>query len=184
MWGLDHKEGWIPKNWHFQTVLLDKTLESPLNNKEIKPVNPKGNQPWIFIWRTDAEAEAPIFWPLDAKSGLIRKDPNAGKDWRQEKRMTEGEMAGWHCRLDGHEFAKAPGTGDRQGSQVCCSPWGHKELDMTEQLKNRIRGWQDQPETYRIWVSRSAAPPGLRSPVHQVVQAQEPPEGFPPLPHF
>ena len=108
VWELDHKEGWAPKNWCLQTVVLEKTLESPLDCKEIKPVNPTGNQSWIFIGRTDAEA--PILWPPDGKGWLIRKGPDAGKDWRQEEKgMTEDEMVGWHQRLDGHEFAQAPG---------------------------------------------------------------------------
>ena len=115
------------------TVVLEKTLESPLDCKEIQPVHPKGNQFWIFIGRTDVEAETPILWPLDAKSWLIWKDPDAGKDWRQEEKgTTEDEMAGWHHRLDGHESEQAPGVGDGQGSLECCSPWGRKELDMTE----------------------------------------------------
>ena len=99
MWELYHKEGWVPKNWCFWTVVLEKTLKSPLDCKEIKPVHPKGDQSWVFIGRTDAEAEAPIFWPPDAKSQLIRKDPDAGKDWWQEKGMTEDEMVGWHHQL-------------------------------------------------------------------------------------
>ena len=134
MWELDHKEGWVPKNWSFWTVVLEKTLESPLDSKEIKQVNPKGNQLWIFIGRTDAEAEAPILWPTDAKSWLIRKDPDAGKDWRQEKGTTEDEMAGWHHQLNAHEFAHTPGDGEGQGILVCCSPC--KESDMTEPLKD------------------------------------------------
>ena len=102
---LDHKEGWAPKNWCFWIVVLEKTLESPLDSKEIKPVHPKGNQPWIFTGRTDAEAEAPILWPPDVKSWLIRKDPDAGKDWRQkEKRVAEEETVRKHYRLNGHEF--------------------------------------------------------------------------------
>ena len=128
MWDLDHKEGWVPKNGWFWTVVLEKTLESPLGNKEIKPVNPKGNQPWTFIGRTDAEAEVPIFWPLDGKSWLIRKDPDAGKDWRQEKGTTEDEMVGWHHRLNGHEFEQTLGGGEGWGNLACCSPWGCKEL--------------------------------------------------------
>ena len=103
MWQLDHKEGWVPKKWCFQTVVLEKTLESPLVSKEIKPVSPKGNQHWIFIGRTDAQAEAPIFWPPDSKSWLIGKDSHAGKDRRQEKKATEDEMVGWHHRLNRHE---------------------------------------------------------------------------------
>ena len=103
--------------------MLEKTLESPMDFKEIKPVNPKGNQPWIFIGRTDAEAEAPIHWPPDAKNWLIGKDSDAGKDLRQEEEgMTEDEMVGWHHRLDEHEFEQAPGVGDGQGSLVCFSP--------------------------------------------------------------
>ena len=134
MWKLDHKENWGPKNWCFWTVVLEKTLESPLDCKEIKPVHPKGNQSWMFMGRTDAEVETLILWPYDAKSWLIGKDPDAGKDQRQEKGMTEDEMVGWHHRLDGHEFEQAPGVGDGQGSLACLSPWDHKELDMAEQL--------------------------------------------------
>ena len=110
MWELDHTESWVPKNWCFWTVVLEKTLESPLDYKEIRPVNRKGNQPWIFVGKTDAEAEAPILWPPDAKNWLIGKDPDAGKDWRQEEKgMTEDEMIEWHHRLDGHEFEQALG---------------------------------------------------------------------------
>ena len=130
-----HKECWVPKNCWFWTVVLEKTLESSLDHMEIKPVNSKGDQFWIFIGRTDAEAETPILWPPDGKSWLIRKDPDAGKDWRwEEKGTTEDEMVGWHHQLDGHEFEQALGVGDGQGSLVCCSPWGLKELDTTEQL--------------------------------------------------
>ena len=137
MWELDHKQGWVPKNWCFQTVVLEKTLESPLESKEIKPVNAKGNQPWIFIRRTDAEAETPVLWPPDVKSRFIRKDPDAGKDWRQEEKgTTENEMVVWHHWLNGHEFEQAPGDGEGQGSLVCCSPWDCKELDTAEWLNN------------------------------------------------
>ena len=108
-------------------MVLEKTLESLLDCKEIKLVNPKGNQSWIFIGRTDVEAETPILWPPDAKNWLIWKDPDAGKDWRQEeKEMTEDEMVGWHHQLNGHEFEQAPGAGDGQGGLTCCSPWGHR----------------------------------------------------------
>ena len=117
------------------TVVLEKTLESPLDCKEIQPVHPKVGQSWIVIGRTDAEAEAPILRPFDAKNWLIGKDPDAGKDWRQEEKgTTKDEMVGWHHQLDGHEFEQAPGIGDGQGSQACCSPWGCKESDMTELL--------------------------------------------------
>ena len=109
MWELDYKEVWTPNNWCFQTVVLEKPLENPLDSKEIKPVNPKGSQPWMFIGRTDAEAEAPVLWPPDAKSWLIGKDPDAVKDWGQEEKgMTEGEMVGWDHWLNGHEFEQTP----------------------------------------------------------------------------
>ena len=134
MWELDYKESWAPKYWWFWTVVLEKTLESPLDWKEIQPVHPKGNQSWIFIGRTDAEAEIPILWPPDANNWLIWKVPDAGKDWMREKGTTKDEMVGWHHRLDGREFEQAPGAGDGQGGLVCCSPWGHKELDVTEWL--------------------------------------------------
>ena len=139
MWQLDHKEGWVPKNRYFWTIVLEKTLESPLDCKEIKPVNPKGNQSWIFIRRTDAEAEAPILWPPDGKSWLIRKDPDNGKDWRL-KGMTEDKIVGWHHQLNGHEFEQSPGDGEGQESMACCSPWGLKVLDRIEQdsVNNRI----------------------------------------------
>ena len=138
-------ESWIIKKAEcqrsdaFELAVLEKTFESPLDYKEIKPVNPKGNQSWIFTGMTDAKAEAPILWPPDAKSWLIRKYSDAGKDWRQEEKgMTEDETVGWHHWLNGHEFEQAPGDGEGQGSLVCCSPWRHKELNMTEWPNNRI----------------------------------------------
>ena len=125
MWKLDHKKGWALKSWCFWTAVLEKILESPLDCQEIKPVNPKGNQSWIFTGRTDAGAEASILWPPDAKNWLIWNDPDAGKDWRQEEKGTiEDEMVGWHHWLNGHEFKQAPGVGGGQGSLACCSPWG------------------------------------------------------------
>ena len=128
-------ESWALKNWCFWTVMLEKTLESPLDSKGIKPVSPKGNQSWIFIGRTDAEAETPKLWPPDTKNWLTGKDPDAGKGWKLvEKGMTEDGMVGWHHWLDGHEFEQAPGVGDGQGSLACCSLWGCKESDMTERL--------------------------------------------------
>ena len=130
MWELGHKELWVPKNWCFWTVVLEKTLESPLDCKEIQLVHPKGNQSWIFTGRTDVEAETAIFWPPHAKSWLIGKDPAAGKDWRGGER----EDRGWDHWLDGHKFEQALGVFEGQGSLVCCSPWGHKESDTTEQL--------------------------------------------------
>ena len=120
-WELDHKESWVPTNCCLWTVVLEKILESPLDSKEIKPVNPKGNQPWIFTERADAEAEVPLLWPPDAKNWLTGKDP----DWRQEEKgTTEDEMVGWHHWFYGHEFEQAPGVGDGQGGLMCCSPWG------------------------------------------------------------
>ena len=133
-------EGWAPKNDAFE-LWCWRRLESPLDCKEIHPVNPKGNQPWAFIGRTDAEAEAQILGPPDVKNWHIGKDPDAGKDWGQEEKgTTEDEMVGWHHQLDGHEFEQALGVGDGQGSLACCSPWGRKELDTTEQQLNwRVR---------------------------------------------
>ena len=132
MWELDHKEGWAPKNWCFQIVVLKKTLESPLVSNEIKPVNPKGNQPWIFIGRAEAEAEALILWSPHVKSQLIGKDPDAKKDrWQEEKRAIEDEMVVWYHWLNRHEFEQTGGYTERQGSLACCSPWGHKESDTT-----------------------------------------------------
>ena len=120
---LDHKEGWVPKNWCFQIAVLEKTLEIPLDSKEIKSVNPKENQPWILTGRTDAEAEAPIFWPPDGKRQFIGKDPDAGKDWRQEeKEKIEDKMIGWHHWLNGHELEQTLRDGEGQGSLVCYSP--------------------------------------------------------------
>ena len=119
-------------------MVLEKTLENLLNSKEIKLVYPKVNQSWIFTGRTDAVAEAPILWLPDVKSWLTRKDPDAGKDWRQEEKgMTEDEMVGWHHQLKGHEFEQTPGDSEGQGSLACCIPWGHKESDVTEQLHNK-----------------------------------------------
>ena len=136
MWELDHKESWAPKNWCFWTTVLQKTLESPLDCK-IKPVKPKGNQSWIFIGRTDAEAEALILWPPDAKSWLTGKDPDAGKDWGQEEKgLTEDQMVGWYYWLNGHEFEQTLGDNEGQGSLVCWSSWGCKESDMIERQSN------------------------------------------------
>ena len=140
MWELDHKEGWVPKNWCFWTVVLEKTLESLLDCKEIKPINPQGNQSWIFFGRTDAKAETPVLWPPDVKNWLIRKDLDAGKDWRQEEKgMTEDEMVGWHHWLSRHKFEQALGDSEGQGGLACCSPWGCKESDTTEWLKNKYK---------------------------------------------
>ena len=130
MWELNYKKSWAPKNWCFWTMVLEKTLESSLDCKEIQLVHPKGNQSWIFTGRTDDET--PILWPPDAKNWLLEKDPDAGKDWRrEEKGTTEDEMVGWHHRCNVHEFEQAPRVGDGQGSLARCSPWGRKESDMT-----------------------------------------------------
>ena len=129
---LDHKEGWAPNNWSFWTVVLEKTLESPYDSKEIKPVNPRRNQPWIIIGRTDVELEAPVLWPPDAKSRFIGKDPESGKDWGQEEKgATEDEMVWWHHWLNGHEFEQTLGDSEAQGNLAYCSSWIHKELNMT-----------------------------------------------------
>ena len=128
MWELDHKEGWVLKNWWFWTVVLEKTLENPLDCKEIKPVHPKGDQPWIFIGRTDADAEAPILWPPDGNSRLTGKDPNAGKDWRQKSRGWQRmRWLEWHHQFNGHELGQTLGDSEGQGGRMCCSPWDCKE---------------------------------------------------------
>ena len=133
MWELDYKESWLPKNWFFWTELLEKNLESPLDSKEIQPVHPKGNQAWIYIGRTDVEAETPIVWPPNAKSWLTGKDPDAGKGWRrEEKGMTEVDMVGWHHQLNEHEFEWALEVGDGQGSLACCNAWGHKQTWLSD----------------------------------------------------
>ena len=137
MWEVDHKEGWVPKNWFFWTVMLKKTLDSPLNCKVIKPVNSKGTQPWRSIGRMDAKAEAPILWPLYAKSWLTGKYPDARKDWRQEEKgTTEDKLVGWHhWWISSMDMSLSKlGVDDGQRSLACCSPWGHKESDTTEQL--------------------------------------------------
>ena len=127
MWELDCVEGWAPKNWCFWTVVLEKTLENPLDCKEIQPVHPKGNQSWVFIGETDVEAETPILWPPDAESWLTGKDPDSGKDWGQEEKgTTEDEMVGWHHQHNGRGFGWTPEVGDGQGGLACCGSWGCK----------------------------------------------------------
>ena len=148
---------YILKNWCFWTVVLEKTLESPLDYKEIQPVSPKGNQSWIFIERTGAETEAPVLWPPDVKTWLTGKDPDAGKDWgRREKGMTEDEMVGWYHQLSGHGFEQTAGAGDGQGGLVRCSPWGLREShtlsDWTEliyYIKLCAGHWNGKK--YRTW---------------------------------
>ena len=135
------KDSWAPKNWCFWTIMFEKTLENPLDCKEIQPVHHKGNQSWIFNGRTDGEAKTPILWPPDAKNRLIGKDPDAGKEWTQEKkRTTEDKMVRWHHQHDGHEFEQAPRVDDGEASLACCSPRGHKEQDTAEQL-NWVTDW-------------------------------------------
>ena len=135
MWELDCEESWAPKYWCFWTVVLEKSLESPLDCKEIQPVHSKGDQPWDFFGRNDSKAETPVLWPPHAKSWLIGKDSDARRDWGQEEKgTTENEMTGWHHRLDGPEFEWTPGVGDGQGGLACCNSWGRKESDTTEQL--------------------------------------------------
>ena len=154
MWELDYKESWAQKNWCFWTVVLEKTLESPLDCIEIQPVHPKVNQSWIFIGRTDGEAETPVLWPPDVKNWLIWKDPDARKDWRQEEKgMTEDEMVGWNHWLNRRKFKQTPGVGDGQESLVCCR--GHKKSDMTERL-NWNESWR-QGLQLDLYVARDAA---------------------------
>ena len=143
---------WNPRNWYFWTAVLEKTLEGPLDCHEIKLVHTKANQPWIFIEKTDSEAEAPILWPPDAKNWLIGKDPDAGKDWGQEKRITEDEMVGWHHRLNGHDFEHALGIDAGQGILVCCSLWGCKESDttVTELNWNSRQNWYTHTHMYSL----------------------------------
>ena len=161
MWELDQKEGWAPKNECLQTVVLE-TPESPLDWKEIKPVNPKGTQPWIFIGRTDAETETSILWPLDTKSWLTGKDPDAGKHWGQEEKgATEDEMVGWHHWLNGHEFEQTLGDREGQGSLECCSPWGWSQRAghewATEQQQQHINQCQilERQPNLRFWLADS-----------------------------
>ena len=153
MWEVDYKESWELKHWCFWTVVLEKTLESPLDCKEIQPVHSK-DQSWVFFGRTDAEDETPKLWPPDVKSWLIWKDPDAGKDWGQEEKgTTEDEMVGWHHWLDGHEFQWTPGVGDRQGGLACCNSWGGKESDKTEWL-NWTEATEQQKQKDHLLLSR------------------------------
>ena len=133
-------------------AVLEKTLESPLDYKENKSINPKGNQSWIFIGKTDSEAKTPILWPPDVKNWLLGTDPDTGKDWRrEEKGMKEDEMVEWHHWQNGHEFEQAPRVSDRQGSLTCCSSWRHKELDMTEWLKRNVYWRRENPSKQNQW---------------------------------
>ena len=157
---LDHQEVWMLKNLFFWIMVLEKTRESPLDSKEIKPENPKGNQPWIFIERT--AAEAPILWPPDGKSSLIGRDPDDGKDWRQEeKEVTEGEMVGWHHWLSGQEFEQTPADGEGKGSLVCCDPWSRKESAVVTQQQQRQ--WSIKCRSKLFWRSPFCNYTSLRS---------------------
>ena len=148
MWELNYKESWVQKNGYFWTVVLEKTLESPLDCKEIQVVHSEGDQPWDLFGRTDAKAETPVLWPPHAKSWLIGKDSDAGRDWGQEEKgMTENEMARWHHGLNGCESEWTPGDGDGQGGLVCCDSWGHKESDTTEQLN-----WTESNTSLKMFV--------------------------------
>ena len=161
MWDLDYKERWVLKIWCFWTVVLEKTLESPLDYKEIQPVHPKGDQSWVFNGRTDVEAETPVLWPPDVKSWLIWKDPDAGKDWGQEENgTTEDEMVGWYHWLDAHRFGWTLGVGDGQGGLACCSSWGCKELDMTD--------WTECTYTLYIYYFYSISLPPLDCKLHGI----------------
>ena len=162
MWELDCEEGWALKNWCFWTVVLEKTLESPLDCKEIQPVQSEGDQPWDFFGGNDAKAEAPVLWPPHAKSWLIGKDFDARRDWGQEEKgMTEDEMAGWHYWLDGCESEWTLGVGDGQGGLVCCNSWGCKESDMTERLN-----WTDTSQNKVSDEFCSLSKPTWRSRTH------------------
>ena len=173
--------------------MLEKTLESPLDCKEIHPVHPKGDQSWVFFGRTDAKAETPVLWPPDAKSWLIGKDSDAGRDWEQEEKgTTEDDMAGWHHQLDGRESEWTPGVGDGQGGLACCSSWGHKESDTTERLnwteliaiavtlyldKSLVGGWgalslRDLPRA--LWVGEDSKRRGWAK-LPQTTEAMPPP---------
>ena len=149
MWVLDYKESWVPKSWCFWIVVLENTLESSLDCKESQTVHPKGDQSWIFTGKIDVTAETPILWPSGSKNWLLGKDPDAGKDWKQEEKgMTEEEMVGWHHRHNGHEFEKALEGSDGQGSLACCNPWGYKESDTTEWMN--WSSWLNTNFSYRI----------------------------------
>ena len=149
MWELDCEEGWVPKNWCFWTVVLEKTLENPLDCKEIQPVHSE-DQLWDFFGRNDAKAETPVLWPPHAKSWVIGKDSDAGRDWGQEEKGTiEDEMAGWHHWFDGRESEWTPGDGDGQGGLACCDSWGRKESDTTEQLN-----WTELNVRFKMLVFR------------------------------
>ena len=162
MWELDCEGGWAPKNWCFWTVVLEKTLESPLDCKEIQPVHSEGDQPWDFLWRNDVKAETPILWPPHAKSWLIAKDSDAGRGWGQEKGTTEDKMAGWYHWLNGRESEWTPGVGDGQGGLACCDSWGRKESDTTERLNWSELWWSSFCVSLARPVSSGSTKPSSR----------------------
>ena len=164
---LDCEEGWAPKNWCFWSVVLEKTLESPLDCKEIQPVHSEGEQPWGFFGRNDAKAETPVLWPPHAKSRLIGKDSDAGRDWGQEKGTTEDEMAGWHHWLDARESRWTLGVGDGQGGLACCDSCGRKESDTTERLI-----WSDLIWYWMGWLNSSYDKPTSVLMLNQGVSAE------------
>ena len=172
---LDCEESCVPKNGCFWTVVLEKTLESPLDCKEIQPVHSKGDQPWVFFERNDAKAETPVLWPPHAKSWLIGKDSDAGRDWRQEEKGTiEDEMTGWHHWLNGREFEWTPGDGDGQGGLACCESWGHKESDTTKWLKWTELNWNSWKALFLVYVKMKVVQscPTLCDPMDCTVQAR------------
>ena len=174
MWELDYKESWAQKNWCFWTVVLEKTLESPLECKQIQPVHPKGDQSWVFIGGTNVEAETPILWPPHVKSWLTGKDSDAGRDWGQEEKgTTEDEMVGWHHQLNGHGFGWTPGVGDGQGSLVCCGSWGRSTghdwaTELNWIMNVRVRS-ADTPCSRKSNFNFVASPPELNSNQLQIV---------------
>ena len=162
MWELDHKESWVLKNWCFWIVVLEKTLESPLDSKEIKPVNLKGNQPWILTGRTNDEAETPILWPPDVNSQLTGKDPDAGKDWGQEEQGRQRMRWWWHHWFKGHELGQTLGDGEGQGGLACCSPWGHENqtrlgdwtpTTITWKIQNLKKNHENKNILVRVWIT-------------------------------
>jgi len=154
MWELDCEESWVSKNWCFWTVVLEKTLESPLVCKEIQSIHSEGNQPWVCFGGNDAKPEAPVLWPPHVKNWLIGNDSDAGRGWGwEEKGMTENKMAGWHHRLNAHEFGWTPGVGDGQGGLACCDSWGHKESGMTDLLNWTELISSQITKIYDLWIS-------------------------------
>ena len=180
MWELDCEEGWAPKNWCFWTVVLEKTLENPLDCKEIQPVHSEGDQPWDFFGRNDAKAETPVLWPPHVKTWLIGNDFDAGRDWGQEEKgTTEDDMAGWHHWLDWRESEWTPGVGAGQGGLACCDSWGRKESDTTEQLNWIELNWTESlswtanfsGKSYPSSMMRISSHSSTNSQTHEIITA-------------